>query len=281
MIGIKKTHHHGWYIKSGTIYNEIEAYKRMKRFVPEYKINGDIIYIKEIIETPVINKVKFMSNYERVINELERNGIEHGDLTMYNILASNDEIYIIDFAESRFDRKGKLKRPEGDRYWLLKAMLYKCNGDAVNSRADDMFYHVYNELRQMDIKTITDYGCGHGDMSLKAMSMGYSVLPTDNEIHTDKIVIVKCDIEKVTSTTNCAFCFAVLPYLKDADKFLNNMSKNHQVSFIEWQYNGDGPGTLTKDEVQKKLNSIFKSTKIIGDTYVEGRNCYRDIWMCK
>lgn len=74
-------------------------------------------------DTPVTNKEELYAEIPRVLADLKKAGIRHGDLTRPALRIRNNRIYLIDFAESRhWDDPIIDKRPEGDRYWLTKTI---------------------------------------------------------------------------------------------------------------------------------------------------------------
>lgn len=70
--------------------------------------------------------LEFLTRHaEQILGCLETVGIRHGDLTEYAVILSKPYgvPVIIDFAESRLACDPRPdKRPEGDRYWLMKTM---------------------------------------------------------------------------------------------------------------------------------------------------------------
>lgn len=53
--------------------------------------------------------------------------IRHGDLTKPHIIIIDNEIKVIDWAESRlFSDPAADKRPEGDKYWMNRTMIELC-----------------------------------------------------------------------------------------------------------------------------------------------------------
>ena len=81
------------------------------------------------------------------------------------------------------------------------------------------------------------------------------------------------------------FCFSLLPYVDRPTDLLLNMRKFSEVSFIECQYSGDGPGfEWIKNDIDmlRWLERVgWKSVSKLGRTRVSYRNVDRTIWMCE
>lgn len=71
---------------------------------------------------------QFMSHFQPILDALADRGMRHGDLTEYSMIIKDNKPYLIDWGESRpaCDPRPD-KRPEGDKYWLLKTMKKLCN----------------------------------------------------------------------------------------------------------------------------------------------------------
>lgn len=84
----------------------------------------ELISMEYIRTESVTDPEGFMMHLPKVIEALRDNGVRHGDLTAYSVLVRNNKPVIIDFSESRIWHSPIVsKRPEGDSYWLRRAML--------------------------------------------------------------------------------------------------------------------------------------------------------------
>ena len=96
-------------------------------YVPEVvKLDRDLLKIKYI--APPTHSFYMMDGLMEhrapILAALKEAGIRHGDLTEYAVLIGEKcHPYLIDFSESRlWDDPRPDKRPEGDGYWLAKAL---------------------------------------------------------------------------------------------------------------------------------------------------------------
>jgi len=143
---------------------------------------------------------------------------------------------------------------------------------------DPLFTHNLRSEKQWDIitehvdfsgKKVIDYGCGYADILRRALILGGAEYCAGVE---EDWNVVKATIQKfprgafdpsfrifnenaeefVTTRDGMSFdvgvCFAVLPYLGNADDFLHNMSSACLTALIECQYVGDGPGNVFGDK---------------------------------
>lgn len=171
----------------------------------------------------------------------------------------------------------------------------------TNVRSEDMWRYIsgahsfYNE-------TVTDFGCGYGDMCLSLLENGAQYVAAidadmkmlietrDRTTAFDNIHFFNVNIDDIASgkflinPTDVAFCFSVIPYLRDPMSLLAYLSKNFRKVFLEVQYYGDGPGppwwTNDCDFKDTLVKVNFWNVTKIGSTTVEGRNTERTIWMC-
>jgi SAM-dependent methyltransferase len=178
----------------------------------------------------------------------------------------------------------------------------------VNIRSADMWAILTREAGFKGL-SIIDFGSGYGDMMLFALRDGAThVLGVDRDMSSLNTASTKCksfdgasfyhaDFEDESVFENAiqiggiedeerldvAFCFSVLPYLKDPASFVNKMQKHFETVYIECQYIGDGPGNIANndDEMASWLfDQGFLSVYALGKTHVDGRDKYRTIWEC-
>jgi len=177
----------------------------------------------------------------------------------------------------------------------------------VNIRSAEM-WALINLMGDFGGLTVVDFGCGYGDLLAFALRAGASqVMGVDKDQRTLNTAANKCkglnaefyrgdfeddavqrDILRMMGedqgvSMDVAFCTSVLPYLKDPSGFVYWLSQKFDVSYIECQYMGDGPGNIAESDADMSawlLNTGFKSVYSIGKTYIDGRGKYRTIWEC-
>lgn len=87
------------------------------------QVGVETIRLEWIEREPVTDAGAFLAHLPRVLAALRAAGIRHGDLTEYAVLTRANRPYLIDFGESRLWNDPRPdKRPEGDEYWLTRAM---------------------------------------------------------------------------------------------------------------------------------------------------------------
>ena len=179
----------------------------------------------------------------------------------------------------------------------------------VNLRAEKMAEIVLNRYNFQD-RTVVDFGCGYGDMMKCALrKSAHYVLGVDKKRSNVNTATRKCKVFGSKCAFYCAdfedegvfdniidiasgyasrkidvaFCFSVLPYLKDPTFFVNQLGTHFRDVFIEAQYTGDGPGNFARDDKEMSLwlrDRRFDVAMLIGQTLVEGREKQRSIWHC-
>jgi SAM-dependent methyltransferase len=149
---------------------------------------------------------------------------------------------------------------------------------------------------------VVDFGCGHGDMCLNVLRDGArNVVGVDNHFKMIDATEERCNNDQRLTTwlldinsydfydpiwadSRVAFCFSVLPHLREQRGFCEYLSKTFHETFLEVQYFGDGPGLeMWKDNddfMRFLLDAGFSTATKIGKTLVEGRNTWRTIWKC-
>lgn len=143
-------------------------------------------------------------------------------------------------------------------------------------------------------KIVVDYGCGYGELSEHAVHAGAAVRAIDKVWHPqmkerahENLIFIQIDIDEMRAYVDgdIAFCFSVLPYLKDPNVLLMGMAHKYERSYIECQYAGDGPGfdNIHNDfEMSAWLSKFgFATIMNIGKTYIPGRDMHRTIWRCE
>lgn len=275
-------------------------------YVPINVIQEDIetISMEVVIKENVTDPLGFMRHYKPILDALERKGIRHGDLTDYAIITHDNKPIIIDFAESRWIKDPVVgKRPQPDSELLLKAMRSICEVSLViNTRSPKMWQYISSHIDFTD-KTVIDLGCGYGDLALFASAAGAaSVLAVDSDPVIAKklerrvraagfrstVTVIAADIEEFLPVAlkrwDVAIMTSVLPYLKNMNKAMYHMSYIAEVSIIEAQYAGDGPGLeyIENDgDMKKYLEHFWDRVEKVGETKLDIRPATRSIWVCR
>lgn len=134
-------------------------------------------------------------------------------------------------------------------------------------------------------KIVIDLGCGYGDIMTFMAIAGAITEGVDVHAHLPNVAELDiCEFVKISGAHyDIGVCFSVIPYLGHciADVLLW-MRDYCDVSLIEIQYEGDGPGVVRDDVAMREvLLKLWPTAWPIGKTLVDGRNTYRTIWMCK
>lgn len=141
--------------------------------------------------------------------------------------------------------------------------------------------------------TVVDFGSGNNELAIFAVEAGARVIAIDNNpkyndetLKTIKrLVLLVADIDDmILPDGDVAFCFSVLPYLRHPIELLQGLSTKYRRTYIECQYDGDGPGPhflKTDDDMAIWLGMWWDSCTPIGKTFVPGRDKHRTIWRCK
>lgn len=142
-------------------------------------------------------------------------------------------------------------------------------------------------------KKVIDLGYGYGDFLKKAWDSGATTVVGIDQVDSGDfdnphINTILAGIEAYpfdTSRYDIAICFSVLPYLHDPTELLIRIKKCADVSLIECQYDGDGPGFpwIHDDlDMRKWLDMIgWREITAIGKTHTRIRNAERTIWLCR
>lgn len=178
------------------------------------------------------------------------------------------------------------------------------HSDDINTRAIAM-WSVISRFVDFRGKSVFDLGCGGGDFIWRSHVAGaYKVTGIDYYSMATKSVEVRVQhtkhgtksvgtVETIREDLNLmkpewkadiALCCSVLPYLDDPANFVLWMSKQFDLSVVECQYAGDGPGfdfIRNTSDMKFWLGDTFDSVTLIGSSYLVAKDIYRDIWMCK
>lgn len=93
-------------------------------YVPKCeRLSVELMRMDFIEREPVTNVKAFVHNALAFIRKLRQEDIRHGDLTMPHVIPVNNNIFVIDWAESRVWADPRPdKREEGDMYWMERTM---------------------------------------------------------------------------------------------------------------------------------------------------------------
>lgn len=135
-------------------------------------------------------------------------------------------------------------------------------------------------------KRVLDVGCGHADLLYFAQRAGAKVLGIERNTGINQPVpVIHADLVEYLRSSDgfdAAICFSVLPYLPDPEEAMLHLAYVADVTFIECQYKGDGPGMIADDaEMLALLQRFWLDVQKIGYTTVAIRNVQRSIWMCR
>lgn len=260
----------------------------------------------------------FRRNCTRMLYELRRRGIRHGDLTDRNIIVHNDRPWLIDWQEAHFIGEPALqKQPRSDSALLFKSLSFwkDAQGIADPSRVTRRWRAILVALgADTDFnlpykgRTFLDLGCFQGDMVAMAACEGMDVEGVDYggfRSGEDSIAIanelwasLSCKFTKVNIMDlpqsyfeRCVVTmFSTWPYIVDtsgrerAEKLLETIINRALIFFFETQLYGDGPGPhfLGGDyDVRAMLQKYASSVEPIITLPVDGRNATRTTWMVK
>lgn len=165
-------------------------------------------------------------------------------------------------------------------------------------------WHIISSHVDFKNKSILDLGCGYGDLVMYAAdanarfvvgiehkpSIVYALrerIRASGVAEDVSIMILHGNIDEWESrwqNFDIIICTSVLPYLKNPDRLLENMSRHGDVVVIECQYAGDGPGFAhikNDDDMRIWLLMYWRHVEKIGSTDIIDRGASRSIWMCK
>ena len=172
-----------------------------------------------------------------------------------------------------------------------------------NSRAGVMFNAIRDNVDLVGAEVL-DLGCGYGDLAVFSLANGASqvtivdknpemVLMSEAKIirkapkgiRWESLVLDIDDRSElaVLKYYNVAYCTSVLPYLENKDMVLSFLAARSEVSVIEMQYYGDGPGPANiknDDDMSVWLRQFWASVEKIGQSYTGRTPAYRSIWKC-
>jgi 16S rRNA A1518/A1519 N6-dimethyltransferase RsmA/KsgA/DIM1 with predicted DNA glycosylase/AP lyase activity len=140
----------------------------------------------------------------------------------------------------------------------------------INRRANAMFEQIAQHV-DFTNKVVMDIGSGYCDLAMKAVDAGaakvlclekspavfdQALRKIEDTKYGTFIEILNIDAEDLIHSlvdsyrVDIAFCTSVLPYLRSPEMMIKWMAEHADVSLIEVQYIGDGPGDdfLIEDE---------------------------------
>lgn len=205
---------------------------------------------------PITDEVEFRRWCVKLLYELRRHKIHHGDLTEYNVVVNGNTPYVIDFHESTMYGGGlPPKRPEGDVYWMW---------ETANKLSPDTTRHIrrWRAIRPYLVPntSFVDFGTAMGDFLAMAdvEGIGLKVLGYENnaqENWTNRYQhpnIVNADITKLAIyECHTALFTSVYPHIVKVNgediayATLSNIILNSKQAFVEFQLAGDGIGDVT------------------------------------
>ena len=264
---------------------------------------GYQLHMEYIEETPVTDKELARRYSTRLLLELRKRNIVHGDLTHPNILFRNNIPVVLDWDQSNFavSEVRPQKRPKPDIVHLMPVLIDKV-GDP--SRVIQRWQMIRRHLEYYcGWGTFVDLGCCWLDMGALAAADGMKVTGVDNQtIHTDCLEVAGnlwnhyfspklissslVDYSKTMPRSNVGVLFSTWPYLvRDysldiAIEVLCRIISKTDMLFFESQKFLDGPGPeiFKTDEDIKVFLSNFGEVEFIGDIAIPDRNTARSVW---
>lgn len=171
----------------------------------------------------------------------------------------------------------------------------------INTRAVAMWDIISKSDIDFTNKSVVDFGCGHGEMLWRIGQAGAEYALGIDRIFSFNLMDVVSACENVHYTDvhhikahydsdlnmkrefDIAICFSVLPYLHH-ESMLKWMSPRFETCLIEAQYLPEpyNVDVFNDSEMENLLKSCgFSDNRVIGKTYVDIRDVWRSIWICK
>ena len=93
-------------------------------FVPEAEqIDIELVRMEYLPNEEVTSVASLVAQCRLFLHYIDVAGIRHGDLTRPNMLFNNNNLYVIDWSESRLTCDPRIdKRPGGDALWMKKTI---------------------------------------------------------------------------------------------------------------------------------------------------------------
>lgn len=265
---------------------------------------------------PVQLEQSFRRECVRMLYDLRRRNIRHGDLTDRNIIVRDNRPWLVDWQESHFiGETAPQKQPWSDSELLFRSLStwHDAAGQVDPSRITRRWRAVLIALganRDLTLplkgQTFLDLGCFQGDMVAMAAAEGMDAEGVDFggfRSGEDSIDIarelwagmdcrfVKADIMSLPlvdfEARDVAVMFSTWPYIvmnhgrERAEQLLENVVKRCCVFFFEVQLYGDGPGPeflRSNDDVLRMLERWGKAEAIL-TLPVGGREANRTVWI--
>jgi tRNA A-37 threonylcarbamoyl transferase component Bud32 len=87
------------------------------------KVDIELIRMEYIPEEPVSDVENILMQCRIFLHNLDKIGIRHGDLTRPNMIFNGNDLYVLDWAESRLSCDPREdKRPKGDEWWMRETI---------------------------------------------------------------------------------------------------------------------------------------------------------------
>jgi serine/threonine protein kinase len=257
------------------IANELRFLEDMQSsgYVPEVLSHtADSITLEAIQSEMISDADEFLHNCCEALSALYERGIIHGDLTDRNILIRENRPCIIDFAESRYaDEQTPDKREGGDALWLWRAYEGLTGDPRRHARR---WLAIRERLQIHHVRSITDLGCGDGDIVLMAQAEGYNAIGYDNNqqggVVRGKHVVPRDILREKLPKSDAMFLLSVWPYLlervgwHEAKAWLLKLPCS--LFYFECQLAGDGPGPVefkTKQDIFNYLSDFGTVTELV------------------
>jgi hypothetical protein len=283
------------------------------------KVGADYIVQTDVGETQLVQDVEmFRRNCIRMLYEVRKRRVRHGDLTSSNIIVRGEVPWLVDWQEAHFiGEPAPQKQPTSDSALLFRGLSQwkgtNPAGEYDISRTSRRWRAVLGALgANTDLelplkgKTLLDLGSFQGDFCALAATEGMTATGVDRggfrsgedsveigrglwglmerwpEIQLFHLDITKCPSFKF----DVVLLFSTWPYIVQeygrtaAEELLGRIVSQCGVLFFECQLYGDGPGPefLGSDDDIEALLGRFGEVEKLVTIPVWGRSASRSVW---
>lgn len=259
-------------------------------------LKDDLLCVSYVPNSPVKDEELFYRSATKMLLELKRQHIIHGDMTSANIVADNDTVVVLDWGEAVFDNEGKPSKREGtDSDHLWPALLGLCQDTTRRMRR---WIAIRSHIKEyFGWGCLEDLGTYEGDFCGFAAVEGLTAFGVERIWTKDQLkekwrgdlpfTYTQCDlIDHTMEYTNIRLFLSAWPYIIEnyglgiAENILSEAIEQSDVLFFETQYAGDGPGVsfLSNDADAMQYLSRFAVTEKVVSVPVAGRPANRTVW---
>lgn len=251
----------------------------------------------------------FRRNCVKVLYDLRKRNLRHGDLNGNNIIIKDKKPYLIDWQESHFiEEQPPQTNPLSDSYFMLKDIInWIGNPDKSDPyRICRRWLAILEDLRgvfdcslPLKGKTLLDIGCFQGDFCAMAACEGINSVGVDvgtfrheedsiligNELwkEFDMVLLQKYDIiEQIHFNFDIVLFMDTFPYLvreygkENAISLLDRMVRESRRVYFETQMDGDKSGIewlKTDDDIIKLVDAHWEKLETFPEQGID-----RTLW---